>query len=255
MEERESKRDFIDLIRKVVELAQPDLRSFYRMTRKAKIVGVYASDGQYFADVLPLRNDESVDNAEPVVPRVALPVLWGGPDRGLVCPPTKGTLCDLSFYDGDPNYPFISNIRYGLGQNAPKAELNELVIQLEPGVEIRIDREKQVVTLTPQDVKTEAGKNWTVKAGDNAIVQAGKNATIEAGETLTLRAPEIVKEGNETARGTGGGLGTVHERDHREHEGSYSLRGPASIAGDVVIAGNLHVIGNSFAGSRSGGSI
>ena len=255
MDEREGKRDFIGLIRKLVELAMPDLRSYYRMTRKAKIVGVYASDGQYFADVQPLRCDESVDDSEPVVPRVALPVLWGGPDRGLVCPPTVGTLCDLSFYDGDPNYPFISNIRYGLGQNAPKAELNELVIQLQPGVEMRIDKEKQLVTLTPENISAEAGKNWTIKAGDNAVVQAGKDATIEAGGTLTLRAPEIVKEGNEPARGTGGGLGTVHERDHREHEGSYSLRGSANITGDVVIAGNLRVSGDSFAGSRSGGRI
>ena len=99
------------------------------------------------------------------------------------------------------------------------------------------------MTLTPENVKTEAGKNWTIKAGDNAVVQAGKDATIEAGGTLTLRAPEIVKEGNETARGTGGGLGTVHERDHREHEGSYSLRGPATIAGAVVIDGPLTVTG------------
>ncbi|WP_241159544.1 baseplate assembly protein [Desulfovibrio sp. ZJ200] len=235
MDERESKRDFIDLIRRIVELAQPNLRSFYRMTRKAKIVGVYAADGQYFADVQPLRNDESVDDSEPVVPRVALPVLWGGPDRGVVCPPAKGTLCDLSFYDGDPNYPFISNIRYGLGQNAPKADLNELVIQLEPGVEIRIDKEKQVVTLT--------SSNWKVNVGGNAEVTAGGDATVQAGGTLTLKAPEIIKEGNETARGTGGGLGTVHERDHREHEGSYSLRGPANITGAVVIDGPLTVTG------------
>lgn len=158
MDDRESKRDFIDLIRKVVELAQPDLRPFYCMTRKARIVDVYASDGQYFADVQPLRNDESVDNAEPVVRRVALPVLWGGPDRGIVCPPDTGTLCNLSFYDGDSNYPFISNIRWGLGHNAPKDELNEMVIQLEPGVEIRIDRQKQLVTLTLENINAEAGK-------------------------------------------------------------------------------------------------
>lgn len=243
MNEQQSKRDIVGTIRRLVELAMPNLRHYYRMTKKAKVVAVYASNGEYFCDVQPLRNDETPDPAEPVVPRVALPVLWGGPDRGVVCPPVAGVLCDLSYYDGDPNYPFISNIRWGGGMNAPKAELNEFVIQLENGVEIRIDKEKQVVTLTPENVKTEAGKNWTIKAGDNAVVQAGKDATIEAGGTLTLRAPEIVKEGNETARGTGGGLGTVHERDHREHEGSYSLRGPATIAGAVVIDGPLTVTG------------
>lgn len=133
MEDKEVKRDIIGTMRRIIELAMPDLRHYYRMTKKAKVVGVYASDGQYFADVQPLRNDETVDENEPVVPRVALPVLWGGPDRGIVCPPTKGTLCDLSYYDGDPNYPYISNIRWGMGQNAPKADITEFVIQLENG--------------------------------------------------------------------------------------------------------------------------
>lgn len=242
MDEKQGKRDIVGAIRRLVELAMPDLRHYYRMTRKARVAAVYASDGEYFCDVQPLRNDESADPKEPVVPRVALPVLWGGPDRGVVCPPVTGALCDLSYYDGDPNYPFISNIRWG-GMNAPKAALNEFVIQLENGVEIRIDKEKRVVTLTPQDVQTEAGKNWTVKAGDNAVIQAGKEAVIEAGETLTLRAPEIVKEGNETTHGPRGSLGTVHERNHREHEGSYTLQGPANITGAVVINGILTVTG------------
>ena len=164
MDEKQGKRDIVGAIRRLVELAMPDLRHYYRMTRKARVAAVYASDGEYFCDVQPLRNDESADPKEPLVPRVTLPVLWGGPDRGVVCPPVTGALCDLSYYDGDPNYPYISNIRWGGGMNAPKAALNEFVIQLENGVEIRIDKEKRVVTLTPQDVRTEAGKNWTVKA-------------------------------------------------------------------------------------------
>ena len=121
MEDKEAKRDLFETFRKMVELAMPDLRHYYRMARKGKIVGVYASDGQYFADVQPLRNDESADENEPVVPRVALPVLWGGPNRGVVCPPQAGTLCDLAYYDGDPNYPYISNIRWGMGKDAPLA--------------------------------------------------------------------------------------------------------------------------------------
>ncbi len=227
MDEKEGKRDLIGTMRKVVELAQPDLRQYYRVVRKAKIVTAYPCEGQFYADVQPLRNDETEDASEPVVPRIALPVLWGGPNRGVVCPPVPGTLCDLSYYDGDPNYPFISNIRWGMGMGAPKAELNEFVIQLEPGVEIRIDREKNVVTLTPE--------NWTVKVG--------KNATIEAADTITIKAPKIVKMGNETTCGPDGGLGTVEERDHRNHEGSYALNGPASISGAVTINGPLTVTG------------
>lgn len=97
----------------------------------------------------------------------------GRPDRGVVCPPVSGVLCDLAYYDGDPNYPYISNIRWGGGMNAPHAELNEFVIQLENGVEIRIDKEKRIVTLTPQNVATEAGKGWTVKAGEQGGYPGG----------------------------------------------------------------------------------
>lgn len=240
MDEREGKRDFIGLIRKLVELAMPDLRSYYRMTRKAKIVGVYASDGQYFADVQPLRCDESVDDSEPVVPRVALPVLWGGPDRGLVCPPTVGTLCDLSFYDGDPNYPFISNIRYGLGQNAPKAELNELVIQLQPGVEMRIDKEKQLVTLTPENISAEAGKNWTIKAG--------KDANIEAENVARMKAPDIELCGHVTCKSYDG-----KGKGFAEFEGDIRINGDQEVTGNTKTGGNSTVGGNSEAASRSGG--
>ena len=243
MDDKEAQRDVIGMMRKAIELGMPDLRHYYRMVKKAKVVAVYPSDGQYYADVQPLRNDETADLKEPVVPHVALPVMWGGADRGVVCPPTVGVLCDLSYYDGDPNYPFISNIRWGGGNNAPAAELNEFVIQLENGVEIRIDKEKQVVTLTPQNIKSEAGKGWTVVAGENAIIKAGQDATVEAASVLTLRAPQIIKEGNEISRGTGGGLAHVTERDHREHEGSYTLTGPAAITGAVTINGPLTVTG------------
>ena len=65
MDDRESRHDPIGTIRKAVEVAQPDLRAYYRMTRKGKIVAVYASDGAYYADVQPLRNDGQEDNGEP----------------------------------------------------------------------------------------------------------------------------------------------------------------------------------------------
>lgn len=249
MDEKQGKRDIVGAIRRLVELAMPDLRHYYRMTKKAKVVAVYESSGEYFCDVQPLRNDESADPKEPVVPRVALPVLWGGPDRGVVCPPVTGALCDLSYYDGDPNYPFISNIRWGGGMSAPKAALNEFVIHLENGVEIRIDKEKRVVTLTPQDVRTEAGKSWTVKAGDNATIQAGKEATLQAGSVSHIIAPLINLQGRVVCKsfdGTGKGKA--------EFEGDVVIRGNQEVTGDTTTGGNSRVNGDSWAGSRSGGS-
>ena len=241
MDEKQGKRDIVGAIRRLVELAMPDLRHYYRMTKKAKVVAVYESSGEYFCDVQPLRNDESADPKEPVVPRVALPVLWGGPDRGVVCPPVTGALCDLSYYDGDPNYPFISNIRWGGGMSAPKAALNEFVIQLENGVEIRIDQEKRVVTLTPQEVRTEAGKNCTVKAGQGATVEA-RTVIVKGAQSVTLEAPNIYQNGNVTTGGHGGGSGNSIQN------------GDLTINGNLKVNGNTTTTGTSHAGSRSGGS-
>ena len=255
MGEEQGKQNLFDLIRQAVEICMPDMRHYYRMPKKAKVVGVYASEGgKYYADVQPLRNDESVDTNEPVVQKVEIPVMWGGADRGVVCPPTEGVHCDLGYYDGDPNYPHISNFRWH-GMNAPAAELNEFVIQLEPGVEIRIDKEKQIVTLTPENVKTEAGKNWTIKAGDNATIIAGKEATLEAGTVANIVAPLINLCGRlicKPFKGSGKG--------YAEFEGDVVIRGNEEVKGDQTTTGNHStggnsaVGGNSQAGTRSGGT-
>ena len=166
-------QSLLSLLKRALELAMPDLRAYYRMTRKAKIVASYASDGRYFADVQPLRNDESPDPAEPVIPQVEIPIMWGGP-------PAAGTLCDLSYYDGDPNYPRISNFRWQ-GNTAPECGLDELIIQQTPGVSLKIEKDGSFLTISP--------KNWTVEIGGNAVIKTGGNATVEAAGTLTLRQP------------------------------------------------------------------
>lgn len=259
----EQKSNPLDLLRQAIEIAMPDLRHYLRPVRKAKIVGVYPSKGgNYYADVQPLRNDESVDPSEPVIPKVEIPVMWAGPNRGVVCPPVEGTFCDLSYYDGDPNYPRISNFRWH-GMDAPEAELNEFVIQLEPGVEIRVDKKKHIVMLTPENVRTEAGKdidtkagkNWTVIAGDNATIEAGKEATLKAGTIANIVAPLINLCGRifcKSVDGTGKGyaefVGDVVIR------GNETIDGNQSTTGNTSTGGNSTVGGNSYAGSRSGGS-
>lgn len=229
----------LDLIRKAVELAMPDLRHYYRVTRKARVVNAYASNGKYFADVQPLRNDETDDPKEPLIPRVEIPVIWGGPKRGIICPPAVGTLCDLSYYDGDPNYPRISNFRWQ-GNVAPECGLGELIIQQTPGVSLKIEKDGSFLTVSP--------KNWTVEVGGNAVIRAAGNATVEAAGTLTLQAPNIIKNGNETCSGSDGGTGTTTENAHRTTNGSITVNGPLKVNGD------LSVSGNAYAGTRSGGS-
>lgn len=222
--------NLLALLRRVIELCMPDLRHCYRITRKAKVVASYPSDGKYYADVQPLRNDDTPDPKEPVVPKVEIPILWGGPKRGLVCPPDVGTHCDLSYYDGDPNYPRISNFRW-LSHEAPECELTELIIQQEPGVSIKIDKKHKVITVTPTDVESEAGNDWTINAGNNV--------TIVAGSVATVKAPQISLLGNLTATGMGGGTGSTTEKADRKHEGSYSLNGSQTIQGNLTVSGTV----------------
>jgi len=229
----------LDLIRKAVELAMPDLRHYYRVTRKARVVNAYASDGKYFADVQPLRNDETDDPKEPLIPRVEIPIMWGGPQRGIVCPPAVGTLCDLSYYDGDPNYPRISNFRWQ-GNVAPECGLGELIIQQTPGVSLKIEKDGSFLTVSPKD--------WTVEVGGNAVIKAAGNATVEAAGSLTLKATQITEQGNKTSTGYGGGAGESTETGNRRQIGNLTIEGNLSVSGNCSVSGNAH------AGSRSGGS-
>jgi hypothetical protein len=127
-----SNPDFLSLLRRAVELVMPNLRHYYRVPRKGRVVKSYASDGSYWADVQPLRNDDSVDEKEPVISKVEIPVLWGGPERGVVCPPAEGTYCDITYYDGDPHYPRISNFRWAKN-GAPSVDLDGFIIQQSAG--------------------------------------------------------------------------------------------------------------------------
>lgn len=259
----EQKSNILDLLRKAIETAMPDLRHYLRPVRKAKVIAVYPSKGgTYYADVQPLRNDESVDENEPIIPKVEIPVLWAGPKRGVVCPPTVGTYCDISFYDGDPNYPRISNFRWH-AMDAPEAELNEFVIQLEPGVEIRIDKNKQIITLTPQNIVNNAGSNWTIVAGKNATIKAGKNVSIQsseissfsAGKQINIVAPLIHLQGRISSTPLNAENDTdVTFTGNVKITGSQVISENSTVQGNSTTQGNSIVGGDSKASTRSGGS-
>jgi hypothetical protein len=218
------------VLKRAVELCMPNLRHYYRVTRKARVTAAYASDGKYYADVQPLLNNDTPDPKEPIVPKVEIPIIWGGPERGLVCPPAVGTHCDLAYYDGDPNYPRISNFRWQ-GNGAPECGLTELVIQQRPGVSLKIDSGGNIITITPASIENEAGTDWLTKTG--------RNAALEAAARIDLKSPLVNIEGNQTNSGSGGAIGTATDKSHREHEGSYLLIGPMGVQGDAVFSGTV----------------
>jgi hypothetical protein len=206
--------DLPTLLKRVIELVMPDLRSYYRVTRKARVVKTYASDGHYWADVQPLRNDESVDEREPVIPRVEIPVVWAGPKRGIVCPPAVGTLCDLTYYDGDPDYPRISNFRWH-GMAAPEVEIGGFIIQRGPGTHIKINAANNIICVTPADKQNVAGGSKTEEIGGIWSIQVAGTATIQA--------PQV------------------------EIRGLLSVTDAAGGPGASTLVGDLHVTGNIVA--------
>ena len=135
----------------------PNLRAYYRVVRKGRIIKTYASDGKYWADVQPLKNDESVDENEPVVPKVEIPVIWAGPERGVVCPPLNGTYCGLGYYDGDPDHPYISHFRWH-DMKSPVCEVGGFIIQFAPGTFIKIDSAQNMTMETPANITLKAAR-------------------------------------------------------------------------------------------------
>jgi len=208
--------DLKALLKRVFELIMPDLRSYYRITRKGKIVKTYASDGKYWADVQPLRNDESEDADEPVIAKIEIPVIWAGPNRGVICPPAVGSFCDLSYYDGDPNYPRISNFRWH-GNGAPAAAIGDFIIQSEPGTYIKIDAAKNIIFVTPGDIKEQAGGNKTADIAGNWTIQVSGEATI--------KSPQINLQGNLSVTADGGGAGESAFKGNLNVEGNISATG------------------------------
>jgi len=168
--------DLRELLRRAIELAQPNLRKYVRMPRKGRIVTAYRSDGTYYADVQPLTNDGSVDADEPMYPKLDLPVIWGGANRGVVCPPAAGTPCVIGYYDGDPDFPFIQDIRWS---QTPETDLEEFVIQLNPTTQFKIDKQGNIC-LCANAAGASGGK-----VGKSVLIEVGP------GGKLVFRAPEI----------------------------------------------------------------
>lgn len=214
--------DLKTLLKRVMELAMPDLRHYYRVPRKGRVVKSYASDGSYWADVQPLKNDESDDPREPLLPRVEIPILWGGPERGMVCPPAAGTMCDITYYDGDPNYPRISNFRWAKNK-APACALGAFIIQQKPGVFVRITSEGNIENKTDVD--------WTIEVGGSAMIEATVAATVQA--------PQINLVGNLSATGTGGGTGTEVKNCDTTQTGNVTLTGNLQVTGNISATGTI----------------
>ncbi len=167
----------------------PNLRSYYRMTKKGKVVNVYATDGtNYYCDVQLLKNDESEDENEAIIPKVEIPIMWAGNDRGIVAPPEVGVLCDVSYYDGDPNFPRVSNFRYQSQRVPDGVQPGELLIQKGIGNYFKMTRDGSRIEKISNDFDQSINNDLTQDiGGDRTITTDGNSSEIIRGDrTITV---------------------------------------------------------------------
>ncbi|MEG6552453.1 baseplate assembly protein, partial [Desulfocurvibacter africanus] len=91
-------------------------------------------------------------------------------------PPQVGVVCDLAYYDGDPNFPHVSNFRWP-EDTAPACELDGFIIQADPDTYIKIDAGRRILHVTPANAEASIGGDWLVKVEGDVRVEAGGTIT------------------------------------------------------------------------------
>lgn len=172
----------------------PELQG-YHYPIKAKVVKVYEAAGKasefnnlYACDVQPLKKDGAIDEYSPVIPDVEIPVIWGGPQRGIYALPEVGTIVRLGFYYHDPAQPYIDAI-LGVGYEMPEHLVGSLIIQQSTGIKIEINQLGEILIKSKEKITADSEKLFEVLAPILYIMEE-KN---EEGQTQPVALADIVK--------------------------------------------------------------
>lgn len=191
------------LIKSILKEIYP-IGSYVRM---AKVINSYNTEDKYVCDIQVLKNDGTEDENFPQINSVDIPVLWAGDKKGIICPPTKDTICDVYFYGGDLNFPVISNFRQN--SSIPISQLDELIIQQNEDTFIKISKDNNIeVSCKSYSIKANENGDITIKKALNIIVNDKvniecKNATIKAENEATI-------EGSKINIGQSASMGVIH---------------------------------------------
>lgn len=240
-EKRQKKegRQLKELLKQAIEAAGPDLRRLIALPRRAKVTAVKPAGGTYVCSVQAVLNDGRPDPDAPVIPDVEIPLVWAGDYRGLVCPPTVGQFCDIGFYDGDFNSPYITNFRPN--GKAPEAELGAFMIQHSPGIRIGFKPDGTFIVEAP---KVE------VTATEYAHVKAGARITLETPLIEMIGRVEVTGGIYQKAGRGGSGLeidgqvniirGGLHSQRDVTTNSNIAADGSMAAAGDVSAGGRVN---------------
>ena len=201
----------------------PELNNGYQFPIRAKVVKVHEAGGivsdfdkRYSVDVQPLAKDGTEDATKPVIPDVAIPIIWAGPDRGLFCLPKVGAVVRVGFYYWDAALPYVDAI-LGDGYNVPAHPIDSLILQqsngvkvvIEPSGKVIIKSDPSTVTLTDSEVSVETPRiNMKAQAisinGGAVSVDEDGNVSLCGGGPAIARVGDAIECPHGTGRITGG---------------------------------------------------
>ncbi len=212
-----------ELLSKIVRAMFPELNNGYQFPIRAKVVKVHEGGGnvsdfdkRYSVDVQPLAKDGTEDKTKPVIPDVAIPVVWAGPDRGLFCLPKVGAIVRVGFYYWDAALPYVDAV-LGDGFTVPAHPVDSLILQqsngvkvvIEPSGKVLIKSEDSSITLTGNKVSVETPRiNMTAQAisinGGAMSVDGEGNVQLCGGGPRIARVGDAIECPHGTGRITGG---------------------------------------------------
>lgn len=172
----------------LVNLAPDVARETLAFPIKARVIQANTAD--YTVDVQPLRNNgEEIkvldkDGTEHTVePLKAVPVdtVSGPGARGAFGLPGAGAIVRVSFYGGDPAFPFVDGV---LNDGPPTTEDGEMSLFRDAAHHIRMKPDGTILVKAPGNVTIEAGGDLAATCG-NLTAQC-TDATIEVSGTLNL---------------------------------------------------------------------
>lgn len=197
------------IFKNLIELIMPDLRKNYRVKRRARVIQSYMTDGyNYYCDVRLLKNSGLVDESEPELTALEIPIIWAGEGKGIICPPEPGVICDVTYIDGDPNFPEISNFRYTNNHLPRSVKPGELIIQKGPGNYIKICNNGDRNEVNSGNLNVDVGIDHNLEVGGDSTHKTfgnkeeqinGKSVeTINGNVEKTVKGTHVTKSGSYT---------------------------------------------------------
>jgi len=200
-----------DSVKEILRSIFPEFRRQLYFPIKGRVNKVYTAAGQYHCDVAPLRNNEETwttltpdgsEKAAQVIKEVAIDSITNGPSRGIFALPAVGSIVRISFYDGDPNYPFVDAVLSG---ESPALEEGEVAIYQSAGHHVRLKPDGTLAVTAPGNVDVEAGGKAVVNATGDVTVNTQGNIEGNCKDmTLSCENATISASGSVSLGGSGG---------------------------------------------------